>query len=295
MNFVESFYPQIIKIIHLIDYLAFKVQSEITSPSSSSNLIHLNNLIIHPSILHSYMSSELKNSLFFNLIYVLISILYLPNFYQTCYETDKILTFWLWILSIFNLIVIVPRIMAILKLESFKNLDDRVNLSRALWLLIRCNVYKFITKMSKLTFFLYLFGIFRIWQLTDKTQNKLLLNQRFVTLCQILLISFVVKVILSFIKFNYVFSQKRLEKEQGLSKNELKNLKTEEFHSCLVDTLNGQDMCPICCDNFAEKDKVRIMSCPGRHAFHLTCIDRWLVTKKTCPNCNFVLTRNNTC
>jgi len=41
--------------------------------------------------------------------------------------------------------------------------------------------------------------------------------------------------------------------------------------------------CAICMDDFAVGDSVRTLSCA--HAYHLTCIDRWLKDHDTCPHC----------
>ena len=47
----------------------------------------------------------------------------------------------------------------------------------------------------------------------------------------------------------------------------------------------ADEVCSICCDEFAEKSKIRKMPVCG-HVFHKACIDQWLMKKPTCPNCN---------
>ncbi|XP_047341369.1 RING-H2 finger protein ATL74-like [Impatiens glandulifera] len=42
--------------------------------------------------------------------------------------------------------------------------------------------------------------------------------------------------------------------------------------------------CPICLGEFVDGERIRIL--PGcNHEFHMKCIDRWLLTNSSCPNC----------
>jgi len=44
------------------------------------------------------------------------------------------------------------------------------------------------------------------------------------------------------------------------------------------------ERCLICLDDYDEADEIRVLSC--RHAFHQTCVDRWLETgRNNCPAC----------
>jgi hypothetical protein len=43
------------------------------------------------------------------------------------------------------------------------------------------------------------------------------------------------------------------------------------------------DMCSVCISPFVENDKVTKLPC--LHGFHQSCIDKWLRTAHTCPNC----------
>ncbi|KAJ7539857.1 hypothetical protein O6H91_11G112500 [Diphasiastrum complanatum] len=42
--------------------------------------------------------------------------------------------------------------------------------------------------------------------------------------------------------------------------------------------------CMICLNEFSEGDKVRLLPSCG-HAFHVSCIDLWLLTNASCPAC----------
>ena len=65
-----------------------------------------------------------------------------------------------------------------------------------------------------------------------------------------------------------------------LTPRELGTLASEKADKSIV-----EEVCSICCDNFAEKQKVRKMPVCD-HYFHKQCIDKWLAKKPICPNCN---------
>ncbi|KAJ7834614.1 hypothetical protein B0H13DRAFT_2369823 [Mycena leptocephala] len=47
---------------------------------------------------------------------------------------------------------------------------------------------------------------------------------------------------------------------------------------------NCVERCLICLDDYAQEDDIRVLSC--RHAFHLSCVNRWLETgPNNCPAC----------
>ena len=61
----------------------------------------------------------------------------------------------------------------------------------------------------------------------------------------------------------------------------------------LVDALEGsphETLCAICYDNFADGEELRMLPC--NHAFHIECVDRWLLDcganrrSVACPLCN---------
>ncbi|KAG6793520.1 hypothetical protein POTOM_002731 [Populus tomentosa] len=46
--------------------------------------------------------------------------------------------------------------------------------------------------------------------------------------------------------------------------------------------------CPVCLCEFSEKDKLRLLPMCS-HAFHINCIDTWLLSNSTCPLCRGTL------
>ncbi|GLU14883.1 hypothetical protein SLE2022_314240 [Rubroshorea leprosula] len=46
--------------------------------------------------------------------------------------------------------------------------------------------------------------------------------------------------------------------------------------------------CPICLGEFVDGEKVRVLP-KCNHGFHVRCIDTWLVSHSSCPNCRHSL------
>ncbi|KAL5080087.1 hypothetical protein RYX36_008508 [Vicia faba] len=55
--------------------------------------------------------------------------------------------------------------------------------------------------------------------------------------------------------------------------------------------LNEPFDCAVCLCEFSEKDKLRLLPMCS-HAFHITCIDTWLLSNSTCPLCRGTLQTN---
>ena len=56
----------------------------------------------------------------------------------------------------------------------------------------------------------------------------------------------------------------------------------------------GQDQvsdkdCAVCMESFQDGEELRKMTCPSSHAFHETCIFKWLRVSRICPLCRFAL------
>lgn len=52
--------------------------------------------------------------------------------------------------------------------------------------------------------------------------------------------------------------------------------------------LNEPYDCPVCLCEFSEQDKLRLLPVCS-HAFHIDCIDTWLLSNSTCPLCRGML------
>ncbi|XWS22082.1 hypothetical protein CRYUN_Cryun29cG0003800 [Craigia yunnanensis] len=51
--------------------------------------------------------------------------------------------------------------------------------------------------------------------------------------------------------------------------------------------------CPICLGEFVDGEKVRVLP-KCNHGFHVRCIDTWLVSHSSCPNCRHSLLEHDT-
>jgi len=48
----------------------------------------------------------------------------------------------------------------------------------------------------------------------------------------------------------------------------------------------GHETCPICIVDFEAGDDLRVLPCEGKHRFHQTCVDPWLLEmSSSCPLC----------
>ncbi|RDB25079.1 hypothetical protein Hypma_007906 [Hypsizygus marmoreus] len=60
----------------------------------------------------------------------------------------------------------------------------------------------------------------------------------------------------------------------------------EEGHNDVVPESMGRETCPICIMDFEEGDDLRLLPCEGKHRFHQSCVDPWLLElSSSCPIC----------
>ena len=46
---------------------------------------------------------------------------------------------------------------------------------------------------------------------------------------------------------------------------------------------NGGERCSVCLEEYRVGQSLRVMAC--LHRFHGSCLDEWLFSKASCPNC----------
>ncbi|KAJ8753787.1 hypothetical protein K2173_000041 [Erythroxylum novogranatense] len=72
---------------------------------------------------------------------------------------------------------------------------------------------------------------------------------------------------------------------KGLKKRELRRIPVAVYGT----GVNIPDTeCPICLAEFVSGEKVRVLP-RCNHGFHVTCIDTWLLSHSSCPNCRHSL------
>lgn len=74
----------------------------------------------------------------------------------------------------------------------------------------------------------------------------------------------------------------------GLKKSTLRKIPIIVYGSELGSDMGPGSECPICLGEFVDGEKVRVLP-KCNHGFHLRCIDTWLVSHTSCPNCRHSL------
>ena len=172
-NLIEYFQ----KLLHKLESKAFEIVDNVNIDVRLrwGDLNSLNNLFLHPTYFYLYLRSTMLYTLIFNIILSCFLFYNVLSYFFMFYYTDRFLTSWLVCLAIMNSLAIIPKLLILKRLQTYDIWEDRINLSRRLWLFIRCKIYCFMTRISHISFFLYLTGIFRIWQLNfrDKENNEI--------------------------------------------------------------------------------------------------------------------------
>ena len=57
----------------------------------------------------------------------------------------------------------------------------------------------------------------------------------------------------------------------------------DDGRACFKHRESGQIECVICLEDFVDGEELRVLPC--NHAFHVACIDEWLLERPLCPLC----------
>uniref|UniRef100_A0ACD5W642 Uncharacterized protein n=1 Tax=Avena sativa TaxID=4498 RepID=A0ACD5W642_AVESA len=75
----------------------------------------------------------------------------------------------------------------------------------------------------------------------------------------------------------------RAHQQAGLKKKALRRIPVEVYGGATALPATATE-CAICLGEFADGEKVRVLP-RCHHGFHVRCIDMWLATHTSCPNC----------
>ncbi|KAG5008435.1 hypothetical protein AAZX31_09G253300 [Glycine max] len=74
----------------------------------------------------------------------------------------------------------------------------------------------------------------------------------------------------------------------GLKRRELSRIPVAVYGAAGGENTIPATECPICLGEFEKGDKVRMLP-KCNHGFHVRCIDTWLLSHSSCPNCRHSL------
>ncbi len=234
-----------------------------------------------------YFKQELCVGFLFNMILLGVFAFYIPGNFRNCWSCNSMMALWLLALALLNVVLVLPKALLIRKLFRIEETVDIYMANYSIWNFFRSKVYKFNITMSRYIFCTYIVGIaifLLSWSSTEFCEG-------FYKLIAFLLGSFVVRVVGSFYKYLHNFSNPQqaenlMELFQGTASEDIQSLKVS-CHEEYFNEYNRDDKdCPICYEQYEKSDEVRVMECPGNHAFHKKCIDKWLLKSTRCPQCN---------
>ncbi|KAL3715289.1 hypothetical protein ACJRO7_007081 [Eucalyptus globulus] len=73
----------------------------------------------------------------------------------------------------------------------------------------------------------------------------------------------------------------------GLKRRDLRQIPVAVYGSAAAAKIPATE-CPICLGEFVDGEKVRVLP-KCNHGFHVRCIDTWLLSHSSCPNCRHSL------
>ncbi len=234
-----------------------------------------------------FFKQELCIGFVFNILLCGVFLFFLPYNFNVCWGCNTLMSIWLMALALLNAILVLPKALLVRKLFRIEEVIDIYMANFAIWTFFRSKVYKFNLAMSRYIFCTYIVGTILLivtWNTAEKCE-------KFYGLIAFLLGSFVIRIIGSFYKFLNNFgnpqqAENLMELFNGTASEEIQTLKVKKHEEYLKQVNRDETDCAICYESYDKEDEVRVMQCPGDHAFHKKCIDKWLLKSTKCPQCN---------
>lgn len=247
-----------------------------------------------PATLLTYLHKEMRTGLIFNYILSVLLFTFIPAKFWECWICDSVMTTWILLLSFLNVLLVIPKHILLWKIHIIRKAQDTYGMSYLTWKFFRSRLYKANNRISKLIFVVYIVGSLLVWW--SKLSNCLL----FFAVSWALLLSFAARVMMASSTFSENIAGHQnaavlLEYFSGATTEKIMSLKHATFEQHRKSKKHSlEQTCAICHEEYNLESKVRVMECPGEHAFHNTCIDRWLLKSEKCPLCNCSVFQNRT-
>lgn len=85
-------------------------------------------------------------------------------------------------------------------------------------------------------------------------------------------------------RFRYIHAKDQLERKLcSQAKKALAIISTNVVKKDDLEMKDFSETCAVCIETYRVADVIRILPC--KHQFHKSCIDQWLLEKRTCPMC----------
>lgn len=232
-----------------------------------------------------YIRREMLIGLASNYLLSFVLVVYLPLKFWECWSCDPVMTTWITLLGIMNILLLIPKHFILRRIRKILSMTDSYSSSYLTWVFFRSKIYKFNNQCSKIVFIIYTIGSLLIWW--SKLSNCML----FFTVSSLILVTFITRLYITISTFNKNFANQQyemlLEYYNGVTTERITTLKGTTFEEHKKINKGIEHLCSICYEQYTVDNKVKVMECPGEHVFHLKCIDRWLLKSDKCPLCNY--------
>lgn len=235
----------------------------------------------------NHLEIQVFFGLLFNIFLVAVLFIYIPANLSTCMSCSSLITIWLTIMGLISTLLVIPKMILLRKLIRIEESIEGPQTNYYLWTYFHSKAFKFNKGLGD--FMLGLCGVgFLLFYLTELNSD---VCQSLFGLIAFLLLCIGLSIIFNCWKFNILTHSWRLETLfQAINDSFAKEIQSLKIIRCSdyqkKFSLRDLKNCSICREAYKSKSILRVMKCPGSHAFHKECIDKWLFKSARCPECN---------
>lgn len=269
---------------------AFKI-----NPLGNRMFQDLDDLIAHRESFSAYIKFEYSLSIFYNIILMIPSLIYLLTKFGVIFSCDYKSTLWLLLVTLIKIIEVLPKSILIyqtIRISSSSN--DPIVYSSRLMSMIRSNIFMINTILGYIMLTSY-----TVYFLCMRTSNYCSEAVQFYYIINWLVFGFFIRLLISFVNYYLHF-------RYGLNEADLHNMELNNYPNkapievinmlesitlnddniSIVKTNSDETLeCAICLHEFEVSQTIKILPCNKKHFFHNKCIDKWLSHNKACPTC----------